>query len=67
MSEIPNPSGPPVTPPSPPPVLPGVAEYIKAFDKPLTADEKAAWMAEITHLVLVGTLPQAVYPVSNRT
>ncbi len=51
-------------PPMPPilPVRPDIAAYIKAFDKPLTIDEKASWLAEIAHHVLQGVIPQEVYP-----
>lgn len=49
-------------PPPPPPVRPNVAEYVKAFNKPLTTDEKAAWLAEIVYRVLHGELQQEVYP-----
>lgn len=60
MSDPQYPSGP--FPPPPPPVRPNVAEYVKAFNKPLTMDEKAAWLAEIVYRVLHGELPQDVYP-----
>lgn len=39
-----------------------IIEYVRAFDKPLTKDEKAAWIVEITLRTLQGELPQDVYP-----
>lgn len=49
------------TPPLLPP-RPDLLDYLKAFDKPLTKDEKLAWIGEITYLVLHGILPREVYP-----
>lgn len=43
-----------------PPIL---YEYAMAFNKPLTKEEKCAWLGEIAHLVLTGVLPQSVYPI----
>jgi hypothetical protein len=48
------------TPPAPP-VRPDINEYIRHFNKPLTLDEKAAWIGEITQLTLDGILPQPIY------
>lgn len=58
LSQFPSPP----MPPSEKTMPQAFVEYITAFDKPLTKDEKVAWLGDIAHRVLSGELPQEVYP-----
>lgn len=65
-SPLPSNNPPQFPPPPPPPqqktVPQSFVEFITAFDKPLTKDEKIAWLGEIAHRVLNNELPQEIYP-----
>lgn len=55
------------TPPIPPLTGPASAssvyEYVMSFEKPLTQDEKTAWLMVIVHYIQSGLLPESIYPV----